>query len=333
MKALISILLCFAVTSVTHAQESSAQKLSDFSKSTPTMSSTAKMEKGDSSVKNEALSTANFTPAAGKVVIQVSPKMVTTTSSADIAGGRYSTEARGTVTEIQWLHRVGALTTLEVSNDLGNLEAETRFKKGNTTDKTTYTASGLGDFRFTLRSMRPADFSVFHYGLTAAMSNGASEIGDKTVDGNRKSGGNTLTPFLSYEVLEGNRVIGGRASLALNNDKSLEFRSRQSVTRIQSTGGNVLSFGGFSEKTYGQGLLGAALDLNLVGAANWQAANGKNIGFDPHQSLHAKVYGETRLTNQSRLIPSLGYVTLFGPSSNIGESSELILSLSARISL
>ncbi len=273
------------------------------------------------------LSLANFQPAKGVISATIAPEYGTTTSTGTSSMAKYTGKTIATQIRVQYGMSPTAALKLETSigqndqNFTGNRESHNK---------------GLSDIVFGYSSKMTKENGQVLLGADLSLSLEAASINlAKGKDGNRFSGGQTITPYIGFEMARTNaQVMGMVGSLSINQDKRADLIAADNTkSEMTVSGGNTIAVKGFSEWTSGSILAGLSGQVSLIAGKAFVTASNARIDFDSQTMFTASVYGKALNDQQTvQWIPSITFTTNLNKNSGntLAGYDDLGLAVAAR---
>ncbi len=273
------------------------------------------------------MSLAYFQPAKGVIAATITPEYGTTTSTGTSDMAKYTGKTIATQVRLQYGMNPTAALKLETSigqndqNFPGNRESHNK---------------GLSDVVFGYSSKTAKENGQMLLGADLSLSLEAASINlAKGKDGNRFSGGQTVTPYIGFETTRTNgQVIGMVGSLSINQDKRMDVIAADNTkSEMTVSGGNTVAVKGFSEWKAGSVLGGFSGQLSLIAGKSFVTAANARIDFDSQTMFTASVYGKALNDQQTvQWIPAITFTTNLNKNSGntLAGYDDLTLAVAAR---
>lgn len=231
-----------------------------------------------------------FQPGAGNSALSLG---VNINSSTAKLSGLITSETKLTSNPIfvKYAYGLDADMSVAVSTDFGTEESDTSGSKEKST--------GLNDLtgEFLMKS------GSLYYGANATVALAKKKEATTTVDGNRSSGGYSLTPFVGYMGAMG---FGGKLSYQYLMDRTVETTTTDKTV----TGGSVLSLEGFWEMNYGSGIFGAKIAYAQSAEATTKQTGTTDSKFPSFSMYDVGAYVAHDITTNGTLLASFDYVNV-----------------------
>lgn len=273
------------------------------------------------------MSLAYFQPSKGVIAATITPEYGTTTSTGTSDMAKYTAKTIATQIRLQYGMNPAAALKLETSvgqndqNFTGNRESHNK---------------GLSDLVFGYSSKWAKENGQMLLGADLSLSLEAAIINlAKGKDGNRFTGGQTITPYIGFETTRANgQVVGMVGSLSINQDKRTDVIAADNTkSEMTVSGGNTVAVKGFSEWKAGNVMGGVSGQISLIAGKSFVTATNARIDFDSQTMFTTSVYGKALNDQQTvQWIPSITFTTNLNKNSGntLAGYDDLALAVAAR---
>lgn len=301
-----SILLKMAMTMVLALGASLASAESSTTTTANTSSTTATGT--HQNFKNQSVSLYNYMPTADTGRLVVAPKVTATEfkSKSNFGGQNYSKTTSGTFLDLTYTQAFENIS-LSAHTDIGNKKHSV--KNWGSTQSQDYNFGGFSNFVFSFKGLsQSGSEGNIIYGSELSLSPAKAKLATQSENGNRYSGGHSLSPFAGFESSTNFGAAGAVIKYDLMGERSAEAPDYSSTT----TGGNTLSLTAFTEGQFSSNKIGGSL--------TWEKSESEEMkkfedGFksqfssDPETHLEARLYGRFQILPDIEFLPSLSYNT------------------------
>lgn len=270
-------------------------------------------------LEKQNLSEFNYVPAQGTGRFKVAPEVFSSVykSTSNYTGRSYEKKFSGTGVGLEYKLGLENMAW-SFGTSFGNSKSSVKdYGSDNAVD---FKFSGISDLEMELTYISDKNSSQrILMGSGISLSPGKGKFATESSNGNRLSGGHSLSPFLAFENLTSFGAAGGKFQYSHFEKREFEADNGYSGSK---TGGDIISLGGFAELASMQNKFGSALKLNLNQDASITDNEDGEASLDGSQSLDAQVYGHFPIGQLLALKPVLGYHTLLSKDINDQKVSQ-----------
>lgn len=231
-----------------------------------------------------------FQPAAGNSALDVG---LGYTSGTYKITGALNFDSKFTSMPLQLKYAYGLDTGMSVSvaTDFGTDEVETSGVK----TKNSGLSNLIGEFLVKSDS--------WYYGAEASVALAKRKDGSATSDGNRSTGGYSLTPFVGYKSELG---LGGKLSYTYAMDRTTETTTTDETT----SGGSAIGLEGFWESSYASGIFGAKIGYAQTDDSTTKQSGQADVKDKGYNTLTVGAFVAHDVTANGTILGSIDFVNI-----------------------
>ncbi len=254
-------------------------------------------------------------PAKGQVRLLATPSFFASSRQVDFENSTqegYSREFSESALEIGADWGVIQAISVGVSSSFGDGTTRRSDRDGS------YRFTGMGDINLNLKGRIPVPGNLM-LGLESTLSPAKQQLASLRTSGNRYSGGNSITPVVSYEgFLSSNFIAGLTSSYSFYDVRKSETKSSSGsvVDETETTGGNIFAIGPHMEYRDDSFAIGLQQNFRFVGQATETSTSSDTYTYDAMTWSDTSLYSAIQVQDYWEIVPRLGYSTIMNREIN-----------------